>query len=50
MLTHTSGDVEEALEWMKQVDKEHGLFDEHYTLEDFKNDLRKNGIIGDRPV
>jgi uncharacterized protein with von Willebrand factor type A (vWA) domain len=50
MLTHTSGDVEEALDWMKEVDKEHGLFDANYTLEDFKNDLRKNGIIGDRPT
>lgn len=50
LLTHTSGDVEEALDWMKQLDKEHGLFNEHYTIEDFKNDLRKNGIIGDKPT
>jgi Ca-activated chloride channel homolog len=49
MLTHTSGDVEEALEWMKEVDKEHGLFTKEYTLEDFKADLVKHGIIGDRP-
>lgn len=50
MLTHTSGDVEEALDWMKEVDKEHGLFSDDYTLEDFKVDLRKHGIIGDRPT
>ncbi len=50
MLTHTSGDVEEALDWMKEVDKEHGLFSKEYTLEDFKADLRKHGIIGDRPT
>jgi len=50
MLTHTSGDVEEALDWMKEVDKEHGLFSKDYTLEDFKADLRKHGIIGDKPT
>jgi len=50
MLTHTSGDVEEALDWMKEVDKEHGLFSKDYTLEDFKADLRKHGIIGDQPT
>ncbi|MBK7270920.1 MAG: VWA domain-containing protein [Flavobacteriales bacterium] len=49
LLTHTSGDVEEALNWMKELDKEHGFFNEKYTLEDFKADLRKHGIIGDRP-
>ncbi|HEY0976350.1 MAG TPA: VWA domain-containing protein [Flavobacteriales bacterium] len=49
LLTHTSGDVDEALEWMAELDKEHGLFNKDYTLEDFKADLRKNGIIGDAP-
>jgi uncharacterized protein with von Willebrand factor type A (vWA) domain len=49
LLTHTSGDVDEALDWLRQVDEEHGVFPDGYTLEDFKNDLRKNGIIGDNP-
>jgi Ca-activated chloride channel homolog len=49
LLTHTSGDVEEALEWMDQLDKEHGLFSAEYTRKDFEDDLRKHGIIGDRP-
>jgi Ca-activated chloride channel family protein len=49
LLTHTSGDVDEALDWLRQVDEEHGVFPDGYTLEDFKNDLRKNGIIGDDP-
>lgn len=47
LLTHTSGDVEEALDWMQQLDQEHGLFSKDYTIEDFKSDLRKHGIIGD---
>ncbi|MCB0759240.1 MAG: hypothetical protein KDC01_12330, partial [Flavobacteriales bacterium] len=46
ILTHTSGDVEEALDWMKEVDKEHGLFSAEYTFEDFKEDLFKHGILG----
>lgn len=50
LLTHTSGDVEEALDWMKELDKEHNLFSKDYSLEDFRNDLRKHGIIGDRPT
>ena len=50
LLTHTSGDVEEALDWMQEVDKEQGFFNEDYTIEDFKNDLSKHGIIGDHPT
>ncbi len=50
LLTHTSGDVEEALDWMKELDKEQGFFTKDYTLEDFKADLRKHGLIGDRPT
>lgn len=50
LLTHTSGDVDEALDWMKEIDQANGLFPEGYTLEDFKNDLRKHGIIGDGPT
>ncbi len=50
LLTHTSGDVEEALDWMKELDKEQGFFSKDYTLEDFKADLRKHGLIGDRPA
>ena len=50
LLTHTSGDVDEALDWMKELDKEHAFFNKDYTLDDFKDDLRKHGIIGDAPT
>lgn len=50
LLTHTSGDVDEALDWMRQIDEERGLFPEGYTLKDFTDDLRRHGIIGDRPT
>jgi Ca-activated chloride channel homolog len=50
LLTHTSGDVEEALDWMKEMDKEHDIFTAEYGLEDFKRDLEKHGITGPRPT
>lgn len=50
MLTHTSGDVEEALDWMDQVDKEHGVYTPDYGRKEFEADLRKHGIIGDKPT
>ncbi|MFT6728472.1 MAG: Ca-activated chloride channel family protein, partial [Flavobacteriales bacterium] len=28
LLTHTSGDIDEAMDWMEQLDKEHGLTDD----------------------
>ncbi|MCB0792051.1 MAG: VWA domain-containing protein [Flavobacteriales bacterium] len=49
LLTHTSGDVEEALDWMRELDKDHDLFSAGYTLDDFVDDLRKHGIVGDPP-
>lgn len=50
MLMHTSGDVEEALSWMKELDKDHDIFSEDYTYDDFVNELNEKKIIGDRPT
>lgn len=47
LLTHTSGDVEEAMDWLRELDKEHNLTTEDYSLDDFVDDLIKNGIIED---
>lgn len=41
IMVHTSGDVEEAFEWLEQIDKEHKITTKDYTLEDFKRDLEK---------
>ena len=49
LLTHTSGDVEEALDWMDQLDKEHGFYTADYGRKQFEDDLRKHGMIG-RPT
>ncbi|MCP9199921.1 VWA domain-containing protein [Gramella sp. GC03-9] len=45
IITHTSGDLDEALDWMKQLDEEYKLTTEDYTLDDFVEDLKKKGFI-----
>ncbi len=45
IITHTSGDLDEALDWMKELDKEYQLTDDAYTLDDFVEDLKKKGYI-----
>jgi len=45
LLTHTSGDIEEAFEWLNTLDNEYNIFNENYSLEDFEEDLKKRGYI-----
>lgn len=45
LLTHTSGDIEEAFDWLDMLDKEYDIFNEEYTLSDFEEDLIKRGYI-----
>ncbi len=45
LITHTSGDVDEALDWLEQLDKTYQLTTPEYTLEDFKRDLFEKGFI-----
>lgn len=45
LITHTSGDFDEAIDWLKQLDKEYKLTDENYTIENFIEDLKKKGYI-----
>lgn len=45
LVTHTSGDVEEALDWLRELDKEYELTDEDYTIDDFIEDLKAKGFI-----
>ena len=45
LVTHTSGDVEEALEWLKQLDKEYKLSTPEYSIDDFIEDLKKKGYL-----
>ena len=45
LLTHTSGNIEEAFDWLESLDKEYGIFSPEYTLQDFEEDLKKRGYI-----
>ena len=48
LIIHTSGDFDEAIEWLRELDKEYKLTDENYTIDDFVNDLLKKDISGKR--
>lgn len=45
LLNYTSGDAGEALSWLTQLDREHGLTTEEYGIGDFIEDLKKNGYL-----
>ncbi len=45
LITHTSGDFDEAIEWLGELDKEYNLTDENYSIEDFIEDLKKKGYL-----
>jgi len=42
---HTSGDVDEALDWLRQLDNEYGITNAEYTFEDFVNELKEKGYL-----
>ena len=45
LLVYTSGDVQEALNWLTELDKEYKLTDENYGLGDFIEDLKRKGYL-----
>src|SRR5690349_4933813 len=45
LLTYTNGDVQEALNWMNQLDKEYELTGNEYGMGDFIEDLKDKGYI-----
>lgn len=45
LITHTSGDLDEAIDWLRELDKEYKLTDSNYTIDDFIEDLKKKGFI-----
>jgi uncharacterized protein with von Willebrand factor type A (vWA) domain len=47
LVVQTSGDVREALEWLKQLAEEYGLFDENMSMDDLIDKLREMGLIED---
>ena len=47
LLTHTSGDVDEAIDWIKELDEEYSLTDESYTIDDFIEELKRRGFLNE---
>ncbi|MBK5193806.1 MAG: hypothetical protein JJE07_11455 [Flavobacteriaceae bacterium] len=45
LITHTSGDFDEAIDWLRQLDVEYKLTNEEYSIDDFIEDLKKKGYI-----
>ena len=45
LITHTSGDFDEAIDWLRELDKEYNLTNEEYTIDDFIEDLLKKSYI-----
>lgn len=45
LITHTSGDFDEAMEWLGQLDGEYKLTNDDYTLDDFVAELKEKGYI-----
>ena len=45
LLTHTSGDIDEAFKWLDTLDKEYNIFSNEYSLDDFEEELKKRGYI-----
>ncbi len=45
LITHTSGEVEEAIEWLRELDKEYDLTNEDYTIDDFIDELLEKGVL-----
>ena len=45
LITHTSGDFDEAIDWLRELDVEFELTDENYTIEDFIKDLLEKSYI-----
>ena len=45
LLTYTSGDVSEALQWMNELDKEYKFTNDEYGMGDFLEDLKDKGYI-----
>lgn len=47
LLNYTSGDADEALAWMNELDKKYKITNDEYGMGDFIEDLKKNGYLKD---
>ena len=49
LLNIAAGDAAQALAWLTQLDKRHGLTDEKYGVGDFFEDLKAKGYLEEKP-
>src|SRR5687767_12530363 len=47
LLTYTSGEVAEAMQWMNELDKQYQLTDDEYGMGDFIDELKDKGYLTD---
>jgi Ca-activated chloride channel homolog len=45
LMLRTSGDVQEALEWLRHIAEQYGIFDGDMSIEDLIEELKKMGVI-----
>lgn len=45
LVLQTSGDVNEALQWLRQLAEEYGIFDENLSMEELIEKLKELGVI-----
>lgn len=45
LITYTSGDFDEAIDWLRHLDDEYNLTTDNYGIEDFIEDLKNKGYI-----
>ncbi len=50
LLTYTSGDVNEAMQWLTELDKQYKLTDDEYGIGDFFEDLKEKGYIDENKL
>lgn len=45
LIVHTSGDFDEAIDWLRELDAEYKLTTPDYSIEDFIEDLKKKVLF-----
>ncbi len=48
LLIQTNGDIQEALDWLEQLDADYKLFDKDLSFGDFVDELKKQGYIAEK--
>src|SRR5438876_730023 len=50
LIQYTGGDLNEALQWMNELDKEYGMTNDDYGMGDFIEELKDKGYLEENPV